>query len=158
METYSYGLCLCIIDLLLALIYRIYYKCTGTNMNFQAISRSSRNQTMLIQSNQSNTCIHVPRTSLTTSGISGILVDLELTDELDLNNLFIFASFCLSGSNFYCFDPSIARNLSTALHLCVQLGFLGQTYVAYLCVLPTYLALPSALNCADGTLTAVSSS
>jgi len=28
----------------LALIYRIYYKCTGTNMNFQAVSRSSRNQ------------------------------------------------------------------------------------------------------------------
>jgi hypothetical protein len=52
--------------------------------------------------------------SLTTSGISGILVDLELTDELDLNNLFIFASFCLSSSNFYCFDPS------TALHLCAS--------------------------------------
>jgi hypothetical protein len=46
----------------LALIYRIYYKCTGTNMNFQAINRSPRNQTMLIQSSQSNTNIRVPRT------------------------------------------------------------------------------------------------
>jgi hypothetical protein len=46
----------------LALIYRIYYKCTGTNMNFQAISRSPQNQTMLIQSSQSNESIHVPRT------------------------------------------------------------------------------------------------
>jgi hypothetical protein len=46
----------------LALIYRIYYKCTGTNMNFQAINRSPRNQTMLIQSSQSNTSIHIPRT------------------------------------------------------------------------------------------------
>jgi len=56
--------------------------------------------------------------SLTTSGISGILVDLELTDELDLNNLFILTSFCLSGLNLSCFDPSTARNLSTALYLC----------------------------------------
>jgi hypothetical protein len=46
----------------LALVYRIYYKCTGTNMNFQAISKSPRNQTMLIQSSQSNASIHVPRT------------------------------------------------------------------------------------------------
>jgi hypothetical protein len=46
----------------LALIYRIYYKCTGTNMNFQAIKRSPRNQTMLIQSSQSNANIHIPRT------------------------------------------------------------------------------------------------
>jgi len=46
----------------LALVYRIYYKCTGTNMNFQAISKSPRNQTMLIQSSQSNAIIHVPRT------------------------------------------------------------------------------------------------
>jgi hypothetical protein len=44
----------------LALIYRIYYKCTGTNMNFQAINRSPRNQTMLIQSSQSNANIRVP--------------------------------------------------------------------------------------------------
>jgi hypothetical protein len=46
----------------LALIYRIYYKCTRTNMNFQAINRSPRNQTMLIQSSQSNASIHIPRT------------------------------------------------------------------------------------------------
>lgn len=46
----------------LGLIYRIYYKCTGTNMNFQAINRSPKNQTMLIQSSQSNASIHVPRT------------------------------------------------------------------------------------------------
>jgi hypothetical protein len=46
----------------LALIYRIYYKCTGTNMNFQAINRSPSGQTMLIQSSQSNASIHVPRT------------------------------------------------------------------------------------------------
>jgi hypothetical protein len=46
----------------LALIYRIYYKCTGTNMNFQAVNRSPRNQTMLIQSSQSNASIHVPQT------------------------------------------------------------------------------------------------
>jgi hypothetical protein len=38
----------------LALIYRIYYKCIGTNMNFQAITRSPKNQTLLIQSNQNN--------------------------------------------------------------------------------------------------------
>jgi hypothetical protein len=45
---------------LLALIYRIYYKCTGINMNFQAISKSSKNQTLLIQSNQGNANIRVP--------------------------------------------------------------------------------------------------
>jgi hypothetical protein len=31
-------------------------------MNFQTISKSPRNQTMLIQSSQSNASIHVPRT------------------------------------------------------------------------------------------------
>lgn len=31
-------------------------------MNFQVINRSPRNQTMLIQSSQSNASIHVPRT------------------------------------------------------------------------------------------------
>jgi hypothetical protein len=45
----------------LALIYRIYYKCTGTNMNFQAIARSPKNQTLLIQSTQRNANIHVPQ-------------------------------------------------------------------------------------------------
>jgi len=62
----------------LALIYRIYYKCTGTNMNFQAINRSPRNQTMLIQSSQSNASIHVPRT------INWI--DIELPKEWMLTN------------------------------------------------------------------------
>jgi hypothetical protein len=46
----------------LALIYKIYYKCTGTNMNFQAISRSHRNQTLLIQSTQGNVNIRVSHT------------------------------------------------------------------------------------------------
>jgi hypothetical protein len=55
--------------------------------------------------------------SLTTSGISGILVDLELTDELDLNNLYIFASLGLPDLDFYCFGLSTARHLSTTLHL-----------------------------------------
>jgi hypothetical protein len=43
----------------LALIYRIYYKCTGTNMNFQAITRSPKNQTLLIQSNQNNVNVRI---------------------------------------------------------------------------------------------------
>jgi hypothetical protein len=47
----------------LALIYRIYYKCTRTNMNFQAISRSPRNQTLLIQSTQGNANIRVAHTT-----------------------------------------------------------------------------------------------
>jgi hypothetical protein len=46
----------------LALIYRIYYKCTGTNMNFQAIERSPKNQTLLIQSSQHNANIRIPQT------------------------------------------------------------------------------------------------
>jgi hypothetical protein len=49
---------------------------------------------------------------LITSGISGILVDLELDDELDLNNLFILASLGLPGLDFYCFI------LFITLHLC----------------------------------------
>ena len=32
----------------LALIYRIYYKVTGTNMSFQALSKNPKNQTLLI--------------------------------------------------------------------------------------------------------------
>jgi hypothetical protein len=62
----------------LALIYRIYYKCTGTNMNFQAIKRSPNGQTMLIQSSQSNANIHVPRTIHWT--------DIELPKEWSLTN------------------------------------------------------------------------
>ena len=46
----------------LALIYRIYYKVTGTNMNFQALSKSPRDHTLLIQTNQENANIKVPRT------------------------------------------------------------------------------------------------
>jgi hypothetical protein len=63
----------------LALIYRIYYKCTGTNMNFQAISRSPRNQTMLIQSSQSNANIHVPHTIKWTE--VSLLQEWRLTNE-----------------------------------------------------------------------------
>jgi hypothetical protein len=94
--------------------------------------------------------------SLTTSGISGILVDLELTDELDLNNLFIFASLGLPGSDFYCFGLSTARHLSITLHLCSPTRF-PRSYVCVLSVCPPGLpGLPSALNCTDGTLKAVS--
>jgi len=46
----------------LALIYMIYYKCIGTNMNFQAISKSPKNQTLLIQSTRGNASIRVPHT------------------------------------------------------------------------------------------------
>ena len=45
----------------LALIYRIYYKVTGTNMNFQALSKSPKNQTLLIQSHTSNVNVTVPQ-------------------------------------------------------------------------------------------------
>ncbi|XP_061993067.1 uncharacterized protein LOC133710928 [Rosa rugosa] len=46
----------------LALIYRIHYKVTGTKMNFQAISKSPKDQTLLIQSSQENANIRVPHT------------------------------------------------------------------------------------------------
>ena len=36
----------------LALIYLVYYKVTGTNMNFQALTKSPRDHTLLIQTNQ----------------------------------------------------------------------------------------------------------
>jgi hypothetical protein len=62
----------------LALIYKIYYKCTRTNMNFQAIKRSPSGQTMLIQSSQSNASIHVPRTINWTN--------IELPKEWSLTN------------------------------------------------------------------------
>ncbi|KAI5323149.1 hypothetical protein L3X38_032221 [Prunus dulcis] len=38
----------------LALVYRIYYKVTGTNMNFQALNKSPKDQTVLIQSHTSD--------------------------------------------------------------------------------------------------------
>jgi hypothetical protein len=47
-------------------------------MNFQAINRSPRNQTMLIQSSQSNANIHVPRTINWT--------DIELPKEWTITN------------------------------------------------------------------------
>jgi hypothetical protein len=47
-------------------------------MNFQAISKSPRNQTMLIQSSQSNASIHVPQTIRWT--------DIELPQEWRLTN------------------------------------------------------------------------
>ncbi|KAI5339094.1 hypothetical protein L3X38_018366 [Prunus dulcis] len=46
----------------LALVYRIYYKVTGTNMNFQALNKSPKDQTVLIQSHTSDTHIQVPHT------------------------------------------------------------------------------------------------
>ena len=46
----------------LALIYRVYYKVTGTNMNFQALTKSLRDHTLLIQTNQENANIKVPKT------------------------------------------------------------------------------------------------
>jgi hypothetical protein len=46
----------------LALLYKIYYKCTGTNINFQAICRSHKDKTLLIQSNQNNANIIIPHT------------------------------------------------------------------------------------------------
>ncbi|CAL9029357.1 unnamed protein product [Prunus brigantina] len=46
----------------LALVYRIYYKVTGTNMNFQALNKSPRDQTVLIQSHTSDAHIQVPQT------------------------------------------------------------------------------------------------
>jgi hypothetical protein len=83
--------------------------------------------------------------SLTTSGISGILVDLELTDELDLNNPFIFASLGLPNLDFYCFGLSTARHLSTTLHLCSPTRF-SRSYVCVLsephCEFPGLLYVP----------------
>ncbi|CAL8993918.1 unnamed protein product, partial [Prunus brigantina] len=46
----------------LALVYRIYYKVTGTNMNFQALNKSPKDQTVLIQSHTSDAHIQVPQT------------------------------------------------------------------------------------------------
>ena len=46
----------------LALIYRIYYKVTGTNMNFQALAKSPKDHTLLIQTNIENAHISVPKT------------------------------------------------------------------------------------------------
>ncbi|KAI5340907.1 hypothetical protein L3X38_020181 [Prunus dulcis] len=46
----------------LALVYRIYYKVTGTNMNFQALNKSPKDQTVLIQSHTSDAYIQVPHT------------------------------------------------------------------------------------------------
>ena len=46
----------------LALIFRIYYKVTGTNMNFQALNKSPRDHTLLIQTTQESANIRVPRT------------------------------------------------------------------------------------------------
>jgi len=62
----------------LALIYRVYYMCTRTNMNFQAINRSPKNQTMLIQSSQSNANIRVPHTVM--------WIDISLPQEWRLTN------------------------------------------------------------------------
>jgi hypothetical protein len=87
--------------------------------------------------------------SLTISGIVAI-EDLELTDELDLNNLFISTSFCLLDLKFYCF------HLSTALISVNQLSVLDHT-LCPICV-SSRLTRPSLdSNCADGTLTAISS-
>jgi hypothetical protein len=83
-------------------------------------------------------------------------VDLELTDELDLNNLFIFGSLGLLDSDFYCFDPSTVEISLSHFISVFQLGVLGHTSVSYPCILPTYLALSSALDCANGMLTLVS--
>jgi hypothetical protein len=79
---------------------------------------------------------------LTTFGISGIRVDLELTDELDLNNLFIFASLGLPGLDFYCFGLSTARHLSTTLHLCSP-TMSPRSYACVLSVCPPDLLGPS---------------
>ncbi|CAL9002903.1 unnamed protein product [Prunus brigantina] len=46
----------------LALVYRIYYKVTGTNMNFQALNKSPKDQTVLIQSHTPDAHIQVPQT------------------------------------------------------------------------------------------------
>ncbi|KAI5346219.1 hypothetical protein L3X38_014098 [Prunus dulcis] len=46
----------------LALVYRIYYKVTGTNMNFQALNKSPKDQTFLSQSHTSDAHIQVPHT------------------------------------------------------------------------------------------------
>jgi hypothetical protein len=73
---------------------------------------------------------------LITYGISGILVNLELDDELDLNNLFILASLGLPGLDFYCFGLSIAR------HLCSPTRS-PRSYVCVLSVCPPDLPGPS---------------
>ncbi|CAL9014719.1 unnamed protein product, partial [Prunus brigantina] len=46
----------------LALVYRIYYKVTGTNMNFQALNKSPKDQTLLIQSCTPDANIRIPHT------------------------------------------------------------------------------------------------
>ncbi|CAL9004307.1 unnamed protein product [Prunus brigantina] len=46
----------------LALVYRIYYKVTGANMNFQALNKSPKDQTVLIQSCTPDANIRIPHT------------------------------------------------------------------------------------------------
>jgi len=77
---------------------------------------------------------------LITSGISGILVDLELVDELDLNNLFILASLGLPDLDFYCFG------LSITLHLCSSTRFSRSDICVLSLCPPDLLGLPSALD------------
>ena len=62
----------------LALIFRVYYKVTGTNMNFQALVKSPRDHTLLIQTNQENANIKIPRTIR--------WLDISLPSELCLIN------------------------------------------------------------------------
>ena len=46
----------------LALIYRVYYKCIGTNMSIQAFDKRKLGETTLIQSSNIRSTIQVPRT------------------------------------------------------------------------------------------------
>jgi len=46
----------------IALIYRVYYKCTKTNLNIHALVKSPKDKTILIQSSTTNANIQVPKT------------------------------------------------------------------------------------------------
>ena len=46
----------------LALIYRVYYKCMGTNMSIQAFDKRKPGETTLIQSSNVRSTVQVPRT------------------------------------------------------------------------------------------------
>ena len=45
----------------IALIYRIYYKCIKTNLNVQALHKSPKDKTLLIQSSSNDTNINIPK-------------------------------------------------------------------------------------------------
>ena len=45
----------------IALIYRVHYKCIKTNLNVQALHKSPKDETLLIQSSSNDTNINIPQ-------------------------------------------------------------------------------------------------